>query len=365
MKTPPSPLHSSFLNHKSVIFGVAGPKLLPEEMAFFAETRPLGFILFSRNISDKAQLSSLIADLRTAVKNPYSPIFIDQEGGRVCRLKAPTWYTPPAAAIFGEIANTNLSDAKRALRLSTTLIALDLVELGVSSDAIPVLDVLNNDTHAIIGDRAYSADKLIVTELGRVVCETLEEFKIAPIIKHIPGHGRARADSHLNLPIVNATYEGLLDIDFYPFLKLNDVQLAMTAHILYKSIDPDAPATLSKKVISEIRDTIGFKGILMTDCILMKALPGTIIDKAERALDAGCDIVLHSRGTVEEMKAIAQSIPYIKNYQDAILTKLFVQDKPRALSDRIGIQKELSNLLHTHLDFSTPKHTTDPTEKSD
>ena len=352
-----------FIKYKAIIFGVAGQELLPEEKKFFAEAKPLGFILFSRNIFDKKQVASLIRELRTTIDNPYAPIFIDQEGGRVCRFKAPTWYTPPPASVFGKIANKNLSDAKEALRLNTTLIALDLIELGVSSDTIPVLDVLNDDTHNVIGDRAYSSNKSIVTELGQIICETLTEFGIAPIIKHIPGHGRAKADSHLELPIVEESYEDLLDIDFYPFKKLNDTKLAMTAHVLYKAIDPDAPATLSKKVISEIRNTIGFKNLLLTDCILMKALSGSVVTRAERALAADCDIVLHSRGTVEEMKAVDKSIPLITTYQNKILKNIFVLDKKNYQIDRTKLKTELNALLEKYnVEITSQK--LDPTQQN-
>ena len=354
-----------FTKHKAVIFGVSGQKLLSEEKIFFAKTKPLGFILFARNITDKKQVISLIHDLRATVGNKYAPIFIDQEGGRVCRLKSPIWYTPPAALVFGKIASENLPDAKKALRLNTSLIALDLIELGISSDAIPVLDVLSDKTHNVIGDRAYSSDKFIVTALGQVICETLTEFGIAPIIKHIPGHGRARADSHLELPIVDTPYENLVNIDFYPFTKLNATKLAMTAHVIYKAIDADKPATLSEKVISEIRNTIGFKNLLMTDCIRMNALSGSMATRAKKALEAGCDIVLHSRGTIDEMKTINQSISFITDRQNQILKELFAhKTKPHNLN-KTQIETELNKLLKQYkIDISAHFSFTDPTQQN-
>jgi beta-N-acetylhexosaminidase len=334
-----------FTKHKAVIFGVSGHKLLPEEKTFFSESKPLGFFLSPKNISNKDQVASLISSLRNTINNKYAPILIDQEGGYDCSFKAPIWYTPPSASVFGKIANENLYDAKEAVRLSTILIAMDLIDLGLSSGAIPVLDVLCDDTNAVIGSRVYSSDKFIVTALGQVVCETFLEFGITPMIKHIPGHGKAKTNSHFKLPVVDADYEELLDIDFYPFRKLNDIQLAMTAHVLYKNIDPNSPATLSRKVISEIRNTIGFKNLLITDCILMKALSGSIVSRVKRALEAGCDIILHSRGTVEEMKAVEIPIPLITFDQERILRKLFIHDKKNYKLDPKKIKAKLNELL--------------------
>ncbi|NRA74055.1 MAG: glycoside hydrolase family 3 protein [Rickettsiales bacterium] len=354
-----------FLKHKAIIFGIPNQTISLEEKKFFSSIKPLGFILFSRNISNKKQVISLINDLRNAVNNKYAPIFIDQEGGRVCRLKKPIWYTPPPAAIFGKIANTNLAEAKKALQLNTTLIALDLIELGISADAVPVIDILNTYTHTVIGDRAYSSDKLIVTELGKIVCDTLTELNIAPIIKHIPGHGRAKADSHLELPVVDTTYKELLNTDFYPFIKLNNTKLAMTAHVLYKSIDAKHPATLSKKVVSEIRNTINFKNILLTDCICMKALSGSMLERTEKALNAGCDIILHSRGTIEEMKTINRSIPFITENQNQILKELFVIKSKNFNFKRKQIESELNELLQKHkIDISSNFSSIDPTQQN-
>jgi beta-N-acetylhexosaminidase len=351
-----------FLKHKAVIFGVSGLEILPLEREFFANVKPVGFILFARNISDKKQVAALVEELRNAVGNQHAPIFIDQEGGRVCRLKEPEWYSPPAARFFGEMAEKNLSDAKHALSLNTSLIACDLMELGITSDAIPVLDVLSDDTHTVIGDRAYSSDKSIVTKLGQVVCKTLAKFGIAPIIKHIPGHGKANSDSHLELPIVDETYENLREIDFYPFSKLNNENLAMTAHVLYKAIDPNSPATLSKKVISEIRNVIGFKNLLLTDCILMNALSGSLRERAERALSAGCDIILQSSGTIEEMQEVAGSMPLITEAQNKILEKAFKAKKRKPKLDKTKTKQELNDLFEKYkIKISSKKSLIDPT----
>jgi beta-N-acetylhexosaminidase len=351
-----------FTNHKAIIFGPAGPELLPEERAFFSQHKPLGFILFRRNIVDKKQVAALVQELRDAVDNQAAPILVDQEGGRVCRMRAPIWYEPPAAAEFGRIALESLADAKRALNLSTTLIALDLLELGITSDAIPVLDVINSDTHNVIGDRAFGSDKSIVAELGRVVCDVLTEFEVAPIIKHIPGHGRAKADSHKELPIVTANYQDLIDVDFYPFKELNDVKLAMTAHVLYEAIDPHAPGTVSNMVIDTIRNTIGFKNLLLTDCILMEALAGSVASRAKKAIEAGCDIVLQSRGTVEEMEEVITSVPFITAAQNSILEPLFPPVRKTPQLDRATIQIELLDLFEKYNIETAPiKNLIDPT----
>lgn len=351
-----------FTNHKAIIFGPAGPQLLPEERVFFSQHKPLGFILFRRNIIDKKQVTALVQDLRDAVGNQAAPILVDQEGGRVCRMRAPIWYEPPAATVFGKIAQSNLDDAKRALNLSTSLIALDLLELGITSDAIPVLDVVNSDTHNVIGDRAFGSDKAIIAELGRVVCDVLTELGVAPIIKHIPGHGRAKADSHLELPIVTANYQDLVDIDFFPFKELSYVKLAMTAHVLYEAIDPHAPGTISDKVIDTIRNTIGFKNLLVTDCILMEALTGSVASRAKKAIEAGCDIVLQSRGTVEEMEEVINSVPFITLAQNTILEPLFPPVRKTPQLDRTAVQTELVDIFEKYNIETTPiENLIDPT----
>lgn len=306
---------------KAIILGVDGKTLTEEEKSFFAEVKPAGFILFARNIESKAQVKALVESLRASVNNPNAPVLVDQEGGRVCRFKKSIWYCPKPAVVFGKIAQTNLTDAKRAVELSFTLVAFDMIELGVNVDAVPILDVPSIDAHDVIGDRAFSSDPFVVAELGQVVCDTFSKYGLVSILKHIPGHGRAKADSHKDLPVVDAEYELLDAVDFYPFKQLSSANLswAMTAHVCYQAIDSQNPATFSKKVIEdEIRGTIGFNGLLITDCITMDALMGSMSDRAKRSIEAGCDIVLHSRfknGSIAELQEVVANVPTLNERQ--------------------------------------------------
>lgn len=352
-----------FTKHRAVIFGVDGKTLSEEEKSFFATAKPLGFILFARNIESKQQVKELVKALKEAVDNQNIPLLIDQEGGRVCRLKAPRWYCPPPAAVFGKIAETDMTSAKRAVEISFTLVALDMKELGITVDAAPVLDVPTFEAHDVIGDRAFGSDALIVAALGRVVCETLSEHGLVPIIKHIPGHGRAKADSHKELPVVAASYESLWETDFYPFRKLNDMKWAMTAHVLYTAIDPDSPATFSSEVINVIRTDIGFNGLLFTDCITMDALGGPIEERARQAIEAGCDIILHSRykyGSFPESERVIAQVPFITPKQNEILCKTLLPIRNIKV-DRQSLSHELNEIFVKHdcLDYQV---TSDPTE---
>lgn len=290
---------------RAFICGCAGLSLSQEEISFLREARPWGAILFKRNVASRAQLSALTADIRGALGTD-APILVDQEGGRVQRLGPPVWRAYPAAAAFERLGLPPEETAALA-RLSARLIAHDLREVGIDVDCLPVLDTPVDGSHNIIGDRAYSRVPTEIARLGRAAAEGLLDGGVLPVIKHIPGHGRARADSHLELPVVEASRAELEAQDFIPFRADADLPLGMTAHVVYRAIDPELPGTLSKAVIEEIiRGLIGFDGLLMTDDLSMKALSGGFRARAEGAIAAGCDVVLHCNGDLAEARAVAE-----------------------------------------------------------
>jgi len=293
------------------ILGCAGPTLTKAEKAFFADVRPWGFILFGRNIETPEQVRALTAALRETVDRPDAPILIDQEGGRVQRLGPPHWGRYPPGRAYGGAAG----DPRELARLGARLIAHDLAALGINVDCVPVLDVPDPEGHAVIGDRAYGDTCDQVAVLGRAACEGLIAGGVLPVIKHIPGHGRAKADSHLELPIVDAGWEELDARDFAPFKALSDMPMAMTAHVIYATIDRKRPATTSRKVLRKVvRGTIAFDGLLMSDDLSMKALQGDFRDRAEDALRADCDVVLHCNGDMAEMKAVVAGTGALKGH---------------------------------------------------
>ena len=290
----------------SAIFGVAGPALSSEERAFFRDVQPFGFILFARNVVDPDQVRRLVNDLRAAVDQADAPVLIDQEGGRVQRLRPPHWRAALPAAKFGALS----SDAAKAVYLNHQLIAADLYALGIDVDCAPLVDVHQPGASDVIGDRAFSSDPERVATLGRAAADGLMSVGITPVIKHIPGHGRSMVDSHYDLPRVTTSREELSRLDFVPFKRLADLPWGMTAHIVYEAIDPDLPATLSPTMIGEvIRGEIGFDGLLLSDDLSMKALKGSLGDLARRSVAAGCDVALHCNGKMEEMEQVAASAP--------------------------------------------------------
>ena len=290
-----------------VIFGCQGLQLSDRERDFFHAVRPAGFILFSRNCESRSQVADLVTDLRGCAGAEQTLILIDQEGGRVQRLSPPEWRAAPSAAALGSIATGDPDAAAEAVNLNTLLIADDLRALGINADCAPVVDVPASGSHDIIGDRAFSDDPVVLANLARVMAESLLAGGVLPVIKHLPGHGRARADSHLELPVVDAPKNELEAVDFAAFVPLADMPLGMTAHIIYVAID-DKPATLSPVVIQDvIRGQIDFDGLLMTDDLSMHALRGSFTARAKDSLAAGCDIVLHCNGDMEEMAEIAEA----------------------------------------------------------
>lgn len=289
----------------AAIFGCEGLGLSAEERTFFRDVRPWGFILFARNCETPAQVKRLVGELREAAGS-QAPVLIDQEGGRVARLKPPHWPVYPPARHYGDIWMRDHGKAERAAYLGARLIAHDLNTLGINVDCLPLADIPVPDSHDIIGDRAYGIEPEIVSRLGRSVAQGLLDGGVLPVLKHIPGHGRARADSHVSLPVVDASWDMLSAQDFKPFKALNDLPLGMTAHVLYTAIDRKQPATLSPKVIGDvIRAEIGFEGLLMTDDLSMGALGGALTSRARDSLNAGCDVVLHCNGKMAEMREVA------------------------------------------------------------
>lgn len=291
-----------------VIYGCLGKQLNEWERGFFRDADPFGFILFARNVEERAQIKTLVQDLRACVGRK-APVLIDQEGGRVQRLKPPTWRQGLPAERFGKLAARDLPAARRAVFLNHRLIAADLAELGIDVDCAPVMDLRFPGAHDVIGDRSFGGDPVLVADLARAACDGLLAGGVLPIPKHIPGHGRALVDSHHDLPRCQASRAELEASDFLPFRLLRDQAWAMTAHVVYEAIDAENCATLSKKVIAEvIRGHIGFDGLLLSDDLSMQALSGTLKERAERSLAAGCDIVLHCNGKPEEMSQVQSGL---------------------------------------------------------
>jgi len=290
---------------KPVIFGLSGPVLTPDEAALFREADPLGYILFARNCIDRDQMRALTDSLRSLSGREDLPILIDQEGGRVSRMRPPIWPDFPAPAAFARLYAKAPSSAIAAARANAQAIGAMLAEVGVTVDAMPLLDVAQPGMTVAIGDRSYGADPMQVAALGRATLDGLAAAGVVGIVKHMPGHGRAVVDSHLELPRVSASADDLAT-DLAPFATLSQAPMAMTAHVVFDAWDADRPATLSPVVIADIiRRRIGFDGLLMTDDIDMKALTGTAADKASAAIDAGCDVVLDCWARMDEMTAIA------------------------------------------------------------
>jgi beta-N-acetylhexosaminidase len=288
------------------IYGCAGTALSADERAFYDDAQPWGFILFARNIESRDQVRGLVRDLRATVNDPKAPVLIDQEGGRVARLKPPQWDARPPAARFALLHDDAPERAHEAAYLNARLIAHDLAELGINVDCVPVLDVPVDGADAVIGDRAYGRDPTTIIELGRAVIEGMIEGGVLPVMKHIPGHGRATADSHLALPRVATSRAQLSATDFVTFRSLSDCPIAMTAHVVYEAIDPARPATTSPRLVKEIiRGEIGFGGLLVSDDLSMQALSGTLAQRTRAALFAGCDVALHCNGGMDEMKQVA------------------------------------------------------------
>ncbi len=300
------------MQHRAFICGLTGLSLSESERGFLGETRPAGIILFKRNIDAPEQVRRLIADARAAAGGGAMLVMVDQEGGRVQRLSTPHWPRYPAARLFCERA-PDLEAAKASAWLCAMAMAHDLHELGFNTTCAPVLDVPIPGADNIIGDRAYAEEVETVIALGGAVAEGLLAGGVLPVMKHIPGHGRAMADSHLALPVVDTPLPELEAHDFAPFCALRHLPMAMTAHVVFTAVDAAAPVTVSKKAIAEvIRGAIGFDGLLMSDDLSMRALAGTLAGRARATLEAGCDLALHCNGDMAEMAAVAAASPTLE-----------------------------------------------------
>lgn len=310
------------------IFSLSGKEVTPAEQQFFAKSQPAGFILFSRNCDNPEQLKDLVQHLRS-VAGWHCPVLIDQEGGRVQRLRPPGWQQFKPAREFGLMAEHDREKAKKELGHMAANLAEDLAKAGIDVNCAPVLDVLTQQTHGAIGDRAFSNNSEIVGELGYVMCESMLQKNIVPVIKHMPGHGRARLDSHQDLPVIDATAEEL-ENDFLPFRYIAQSDLGqsiwgMVAHILFPAFDKQNPSSVSRTIIQEvIRKKIGFSGLLFSDDISMSALSacGDVACRARLVVDAGCDLALYCAGKLDEMEAVAADCPKLreaafKNLQNA------------------------------------------------
>ena len=292
------------------ILGCAGLALSADEQAFFRDVKPWGFILFARNIGDADEVRRLNDSLRQAADDDGAVIFVDQEGGRVQRLKPPLARLRRPAALFGQLYDREPEQAVEAVKLNHRLLAHELSSLGFDADCAPCVDLRHPGGHGVIGDRAFGGDAARTSALGRAAMDGLLAGGVAPVIKHIPGHGRAEADSHLALPIVATSLAELEETDFQPFRALADAPMAMTAHVTFTAVDPHACVTLSHRAISTVvRGHIGFDGLLMSDDLSMKALGGDFASRTRGALEAGCDIVLHCNGDMAEMAAVADATP--------------------------------------------------------
>ncbi|MGE4221642.1 MAG: beta-N-acetylhexosaminidase, partial [Alphaproteobacteria bacterium] len=294
---------------RAFITGLAGPAISPLERVFLREAAPWGLIIFKRNINNPQQVSDLVRDFRDVV-GWEAPVLVDQEGGRVQRLGPPHWPAYPPGAVYSALYDRDPASGLAAARLGAHLIASDLRELGIDVDCLPLADVPVSEADPVIGDRAYGTEPAKVAAIAGAVAEGLLAAGVLPVLKHLPGHGRARADSHKELPVVDTDRATLEATDFAAFRPLRNLPLGMTAHVVFSAIDRLAPATTSVTMVREvIRGSIGFAGLLMSDDVSMGALSGTIAERSTQALAAGCDVVLHCNGDLDEMREVAAVAP--------------------------------------------------------
>ncbi len=331
----------------AAIFGCAGATMTQEEQRFFKDADPLGFILFQRNCDSPDQIRALVQALRDSVGRPDAPVLIDQEGGRVARLRPPKWRAAPAPGRIGAIAAHDRDRALQVARLNALLMGRELAELGITVDCAPVLDLRFPEAHTgVVGDRALGSDPDLVGALGGAVCEGLLAGGVDPVIKHMPGHGRALVDSHHGLPRVDAPLNDLRQSDFLPFRRLAEMPWGMTCHVVYAAIDPERPATISPKVIAEIiRGEIGFDGILVTDDLCMQALQGKLGDRARQALAAGCDVALHCSSDLDEMREVAAGAGPISGAMSERLARSRSASAPLPAIDVAVAESHLSSLM--------------------
>ncbi|QQO22002.1 beta-N-acetylhexosaminidase [Bradyrhizobium diazoefficiens] len=334
------------MSTRAFITGVSGTELTAAEREFIRDERPWGFILFKRNVATPAQVAALVAELRTAAGVADAPVLIDQEGGRVQRLGPPHWPVYPPGAVFSTLYDTDSVLGLTAARLSARLIAADLADLGINVDCLPLADVPVPGADAVIGNRAYGTEPGKVAAIARAVTEGLEQGGVLPVLKHIPGHGRATADTHFKLPTVDTPRDELERTDFAAFKPLSDLPMAMTAHVVFSAVDPAHPATTSATMIADvIRGAIGFQGLLMSDDVSMNALSGNIAERTRAIFAAGCDIALHCNGNIEEMRAVAGQTPELSGRAlERANAALAARKAPQPL-DRVAARAELDALI--------------------
>ena len=330
---------------RAFITGVSGLSLTAEEREFLRTEKPWGFILFKRNVDNPLQVARLVQEWRETVGDADAPVLIDQEGGRVQRLGPPHWPVYPAGAVFSTLYDRDREDGLKAARLSAQLIAADLGDLGITVDCLPLADVPAPGADAVIGDRAYGTDPQKVAAIARAVTDGLEQGGVLPVLKHIPGHGRATADTHHKLPVVETSKNDLEAIDFAAFRPLADLPMAMTAHVVFSAIDATQPATTSATIIEQvIRGVIGFQGLLMSDDVSMNALAGSIAERTRAIVSAGCDMVLHCNGKLDEMRQVAGETPELSGKALDRARRALASRKPPQPFDREAAQAELGAL---------------------
>lgn len=334
------------MSTRAFITGVSGTELTAIERGFIRDQRPWGFILFKRNVVTPAQVAALVAELRMVAGVADAPVLIDQEGGRVQRLGPPHWPVYPPGAVFSTLYDTDSALGLTAARLSARLIAADLAELGITVDCLPLADVPVPGADAVIGNRAYGTEPGKVAAIARAVTEGLEQGGVLPVLKHIPGHGRATADTHFKLPTVDTPRDELERTDFVAFKPLSDLPMAMTAHVVFSAVDPAHPATTSATMIGDvIRGAIGFQGLLMSDDVSMNALSGNIAERTRAIFAAGCDIALHCNGNIEEMRDVAGQTPELSGRAlERANAALAARKAPQPL-DRVAARTELDALI--------------------
>ena len=334
------------MNSRAFITGVSGPELSATEREFIRLERPWGFILFKRNIQTPEQVVRLVRELREAMGNPEAPVLIDQEGGRVQRLGPPHWPVYPPGAVFGVLYDIDRALGLSAARLSARLIAADLLELGVTVDCLPLADVPVAGADGVIGNRAYGTEPQKVAAIARAVTEGLEQGGVLPVLKHIPGHGRATADTHFRLPEVDTSKAELERTDFAAFQPLADLPMAMTAHVVFSALDPAQPATTSATIIQQvIRGVIGFQGLLMSDDVSMNALAGSIAERTRAIFAAGCDMVLHCNGDLGEMREVAAETPELSGKALERANRALASRRAPQAFDRVAARAELDALI--------------------
>jgi beta-N-acetylhexosaminidase len=332
---------------RAFITGIAGPSLSDWERAFLRETDPWGFILFRRNVTEPQALRGLVDELRTTLGRD-APVLIDQEGGRVQRLAPPHWPTYPPGAAYGAIYDHDRDAGLTAARLGAHLIAADLAALGIDVDCLPLADVPVSGSDPVVGDRAYGTEAAKVAAIAGAIAQGLAEGGVLPVLKHIPGHGRATADSHKKLPVVSTDRAVLETTDFAAFRPLAELPLAMTAHVVFTAIDPTAPATVSAIIVHEvIRNSIGFKGLLMSDDISMGALAGSVGERTRAAIAAGCDVVLHCNGEMAEMRAVAAEAPALAGEAKRRADAALAAKKPPSPIDIAAARSEFLQLMNS------------------